>query len=71
MKKVLFVKNILPPYRVSLFNDLHENSKNKSFEFEVFLMTEMEKGRYWKVNRDDIKFNYTIDKFGFYRYLFE
>jgi glycosyltransferase involved in cell wall biosynthesis len=70
MKKILFVKNIIPPYRIALFNDLNEIGQNYPIDFEVFVMSESEDGRFWKLNLNDIKFDFTYDgQKGFYKFL--
>lgn len=71
MKNILFVKNIIPPYRISLFNDLYKHSQNSKLNFEVFVMSNSEDGRYWEFDPNTINFKFTNDdKDGYYKYLF-
>lgn len=71
MKNILFVKNIIPPYRISLFNDLYNYSQNSKLNFEVFVMSNSEDGRYWEFDPNSINFKfYNDDKDGYYKYLF-
>lgn len=71
MKNILFVKNIIPPYRISLFNDLYKHSQNSKLNFEVFVMSNSEDGRYWEFDPNTINFKfYNDDKDGYYKYLF-
>lgn len=67
--KVYFITNLIPPYRIFLFNKLNDLTKESELDFKVLVMSETENGRYWKLNKDELKFKYIIDK-GFYKYLF-
>ena len=72
MKKILFVKNIIPPYRISLFNDLHRLAKDHPLNFQVFVMSESEKDRFWKLDKNKINFNFYSDGTkGLYKFLFK
>lgn len=68
-KKVLFIKNIIPPYRISLFNSLqkHIDFESNGFEFTVFVCDRNEKGRSWILSESDLDFNFIIDDTGFYK----
>ncbi len=66
--KVLFIKNIIPPYRIFLFNKLEAIAKSKQFDFEVFVMRTTEKGRSWKLDRGKLKFKHKIDR-GVYAFI--
>ncbi len=59
--KYIFLQNTLAPYRISLFNQLQRMGMN----IEVLYMTEMERGRSWKIDYDLIEYPYCIDKKGF------
>jgi glycosyltransferase involved in cell wall biosynthesis len=70
MRKVLFVKNIIPPYRISLFNNLQkEILPSDNLEVNVYVFDRNESGRHWYLEEKDLKFNYIIDDTGFYRSL--
>lgn len=49
---------------------MQEMSESTDINFHVFVMNKTEKGRYWKLNNSDLKFNNTIDNSGFYLCLF-
>lgn len=54
--KVALLTNFIPPYRVSLYKAVSDKVEN----FHVFVCTEMEKNRSWKVDVGDL--NVTIQK---------
>jgi len=56
-KKVLFITNILPPYRVDLFNLL---SRNSNYEFLFLFESKSEPNRKWKVSDREVDFKYKI-----------
>jgi glycosyltransferase involved in cell wall biosynthesis len=55
-KKVVILHNIISPYKILLFNALHEAYDN----FKVLYISESEQRREWKINKDGIKFSYEI-----------
>lgn len=59
-KKVYFFTNIIPPYRIFLFNELEKSRQNTNFDFEVFFMRKTESNREWAIDLLDIKFKYLI-----------
>jgi glycosyltransferase involved in cell wall biosynthesis len=66
---ILFVKNIIPPYRIFLFNKLQEIASSRNVSFEVFVMRSTEHGRYWEMDENRLDFHYTIDKWGLYMFI--
>jgi glycosyltransferase involved in cell wall biosynthesis len=70
-KQIIFLQNIIAPYRVSLFNDLEETIQklelNDQFTFFVYIMRITETNRNWSIDRKGFKFNYYIDN-GLYSY---
>ena len=65
MKKYIIIQNLIAPYRTYLFNELAKRGLN----FELFYMCETEADRYWKIDFSNLKYNYWIDKKGFYRFV--
>ncbi len=61
--KYIFIQNLIAPYRVSLFNAL----KNAGLNFQVFYMRELEDDRSWKIDKNEMKYKYSIFK-GLYFY---
>lgn len=59
--KYIFLQNTVTPYRISLFNKLHDLNLN----FEVLYMCEQEKDRSWKIDYTKMHFPYVVDK-GYY-----
>jgi len=55
--KVLFVTNIISPYRIPLFNKLHEV---EALKLKVVALAEKEENREWQLARNQIRFNYQI-----------
>jgi len=55
--KVILITNIIPPYRIPLFNYV---AKNVDFKFKAVFLAENEKNREWKIAKDKIKFDYQI-----------
>jgi len=55
--KVLFITNIISPYRVPLFNYLNTFSEHKT---KVFFLAETAKHMRWRVDKKTIKFDYEI-----------
>lgn len=62
MIKYIFLQNILTPYRISLFDELHRTG----FNFEVYYMRETEADRHWRIDPRTIKHPFYMDR-GFYR----
>jgi len=55
--KILFITNIISPYRVPLFNYLNTFSGHK---IKVFFLAETAKHMRWQVDKQTIKFDYEI-----------
>jgi len=66
MKKVLLITNIIPPYRVPLYNYV---SVNSSFDFRVLVLGEKEKNRKWEFKKNNFRFNYRVLS-GWYLFFF-
>ncbi len=64
-KKIIFLTNIVAPYRVFLFNTLEEIRTSSSFDFEVYFMRMTEADRNWDVKLSDLQFKYLVGN-GFY-----
>lgn len=62
MIRYIFLQNILTPYRISLFDELHR----AGFNFEVYYMRETESDRHWTIDQGTIRHRYYMDR-GFYR----
>lgn len=60
--RYIFLQNILTPYRISLFDELHR----MGFPFEVYYMRDTEADRHWTIDRSAIRHPYYLDR-GFYR----
>lgn len=58
-KKIVLITNIIAPYRISVFNSI---SKYSDVDLKVIFLAEKESNRKWKINLDDIRFNYSILK---------
>lgn len=56
--KYLILQNTIAPYRISLFNKLYA----MGMDIEVLYMCELENGRSWKINYDEMKYPYYVDK---------
>ena len=54
--KIIFVQNIMTPYRISFFNSYHGVDEN----FKVYYMAKSEEGRSWKIDTDKIKYSYKV-----------
>ncbi len=63
--KVLFITNIISPYRIPLWNYLHQVA---DFDFKVVALAEKEANREWRVAKEQIKFDYQILP-GFHRFI--
>lgn len=55
--KVALITNIIPPYRIPLFNWI---SKNGDFDFKVVALAEIEENREWRFAKEKIRFNHKI-----------
>lgn len=62
MIKNFFFTNIPTPYRISFYNELFKYG----FNFEVYYMRVTEADRSWKINQQEIKHPFYIDR-GFYK----
>jgi glycosyltransferase involved in cell wall biosynthesis len=63
--KVLFITNIISPYRIPLWNYLNQVA---DFDFKVVALAEKEANREWRVAKEQIKFDYRILP-GFHRFI--
>ena len=63
--KVLFVTNIISPYRIPLFNYLQGQG---DYSFKVIALAEREENREWRLAKEQIKFNYKI-LLGFHKFI--
>ncbi len=63
--RVLLITNIIPPYRVPLFNWLHSQD---DVEFRVIALAEREANREWRIAKEQIKFDYHILP-GFHKFI--
>ena len=59
-KKIVFINNIVAPYRIPLFNKLNDEFSRRGVLFEVVFLSENESVRDWKVKYSEIKFKYEI-----------
>lgn len=59
MRKILFITNIIPPYRITMYNELNKQIKDN---FCVWFMRETEPDRQWKINYKRINFPYKVLK---------
>lgn len=62
MKRVVFVQNIISPYRCHFFNSLYKKTSN----FEVLYMSKSEKDRNWDYKKQKTEHPYWLDKWGLY-----
>lgn len=60
--KILFVKNIPSPYRNSFFNELSSKLNLKGIDLEVWYCAQSESNRNWKVDLDEVAYNFRIFK---------
>lgn len=58
MIKVAIVTNIPSPYRVDLYNYLHENVTQ--YDFNIIYTSENESNRAWNVNKENLKKSYIL-----------
>ncbi len=63
--KILVVTNIIPPYRIPLYNYIY---LIKHFDFKVIALGEKEANRDWKIPKNKIEFNYKILP-GFHKFI--
>jgi len=55
MKKILLLTNILPPYRVPLYNLLSRKFEEAGYKFKIAFMAENEENRLWRVRSSELK----------------
>ncbi|MCL0061596.1 glycosyltransferase family 4 protein [Thermodesulfovibrionales bacterium] len=55
--KILFITNIISPYRIPLWNYLYQMA---DFDFKIVALAEKETNREWQVAKDQIKFDYQV-----------
>jgi glycosyltransferase involved in cell wall biosynthesis len=70
MRRIIFLQNIVAPYRIDMFNKLKtiiEKQINNNLSFSVYFMRLTEKGRSWNIDLKGLKFDYYIDNNGFYK----
>ncbi|MBL7960942.1 glycosyltransferase family 4 protein [bacterium] len=56
--KIVIVTNIPSPYRIPLFNQIHENFKSRNWKLHVIFLTKSYKRRKWKVDETDFHFDF-------------
>ena len=61
-KKIVFVQNIITPYRCNTFNLLYQYDHR----YEVFYMSRTENDRNWDIPVSEMKHEYWLDKTGIY-----
>jgi len=57
VKKVLLITHAIAPYRIPLFNYIHQMG---DFDFKVITLAEKEKNRSWRIGQNEIKFNQQV-----------
>ncbi|MBE3128358.1 MAG: glycosyltransferase family 4 protein [Actinobacteria bacterium] len=57
VKKVLLITHAIAPYRIPLFNYIHQMG---DFDFKVITLAEKEKNRSWRISQNEIKFNQQV-----------
>jgi glycosyltransferase involved in cell wall biosynthesis len=57
IKKVLLITHAIAPYRIPLFNYIHQMG---DFDFKVITLAERERNRNWRINQNEIKFNHKV-----------
>jgi len=57
VKKVLLITHTIAPYRIPLFNYIHQIG---DFDFKVITLAEREKNRNWRINQNEINFNQQV-----------
>ena len=65
MKKIVIVTNIISPYRIPLFNRLHESD---DLQLKVVALAEKEENREWQIAKKQIKFDYVV-LLGFHKFI--
>jgi len=65
MKKIVIVTNIISPYRLPLFNRLHESD---DLQLKVVALAEKEENREWQIAKKQIKFDYVVLP-GFHKFI--
>lgn len=56
-KKVILLTNIIPPYRIPIFNYINQK---EDFDFKVIVLAEKEQNREWQLAKEKIKFDYRV-----------
>lgn len=64
-KRYIFIQNLITPYRNYLFCEL----KKRNLDFDVFYMGISESDRNWNIDITSLKYDFWIDKSGFYSYI--
>ena len=57
MKKIIFISNIIAPYRIPFFNEL---SKCDNISLNVLYVALSEKNRTWNIDKKELKYAYNI-----------
>lgn len=60
MKKVLLITNIPTPYRIPLFNRLHERLKEDGISLKIVFAAMGYERRKWEIDASDFHFNYEL-----------
>ena len=63
--KVLLITNIIPPYRIHLYNYIYQM---KHFDFELIALAEREANREWQIPKNQIEFDYKV-LLGFHKFI--
>ncbi len=58
--RLLFITNILPPYRIPLYNRLSQLVESEGFKMDFIFLSKTESRRKWNVKDSNIMFDYTI-----------
>ena len=62
MKRIVFIQNLIAPYRSHFFNILY----SKDSRFKVYYMGKTEKDRNWKIEDIKISHDFWLDRWGIY-----
>jgi len=60
VKNVILSTNILPPYRVPLFNTLGRFLRERGYDFKVVFLAERESNRQWRVRKEELKVEHVL-----------
>lgn len=58
--KIIIITNIPAPYRVDLFNRIHQEWISKGYYLKIIFLTKNYRRRKWNINISDIKFEFSI-----------